>query len=252
MKNTKLFISLAGIALAATFTLTSCEKTPVGPDYTLAVVDFETANLSSEGWLVNDTYEEKGLTFAHNYTVNPGGSDYWNGFAISNKTDKTTPGIDNQYSVYASSGADGSSQFAICYDYGSSAMSFAEGKAYEIEYAYFNNSTCAYLAIKDGNDGFGAVKGPFEAGDWFRLTATGYDAAGGKTAEKEIYLADYRNGKAFVMSEWTKVDLRLLGKVNKVVFTLWSTDTGEYGGFEYMNTPGYCCIDNIAYRVYAE
>ncbi len=113
MKNTKLFTSLAIAALAATFTFTSCEKTPVGPDYTLAVVDFEAANLSSEGYLVNDTYEEKGLTFVHNYTVNPGGSDYWNGFAVSNKTDETTPGMANQYSVYAASGAGGSAKFAV-------------------------------------------------------------------------------------------------------------------------------------------
>ncbi len=252
MKNTKLFTSLAIAALAATFTFTSCEKTPVGPDYTLAVVDFEAANLSSEGYLVNDTYEEKGLTFVHNYTVNPGGSDYWNGFAVSNKTDETTPGMANQYSVYAASGAGGSAKFAVACEFEGAVVEFAEGEAYEMEYAYINNSTYVYLAIKDGNDGFGAVKGPFETGDWFRLTATGYDAEGGKTAEKEIYLADYRNGKTFIMSEWTKVDLSSLGKVNKVAFTLWSTDTGDFGGTEYMNTPGYFCLDNLAYRVYAE
>jgi hypothetical protein len=243
MKNIKSILIAATATTALVFA--SCDKgeTP-GPDYTLRVVDFEAAELSSEGYLNDSSYEEKGLTFVNNYTVDGG---YWNGFVFSNKTDKTTPGLSNQYSVYSTGGAGSSAKFAVCFDIGESEMSFASNDEYDIEYAYFNNSTYTYLAIKNGDDGNKPpyVKGPFEAGDWFKLTATGYDAAGTQTGTHDIYLADYRDGKSFLMADWTKVDLTSLGKVNKVKFSLDSSDKGDW-----VNTPTYFCIDNIAYRVY--
>lgn len=262
----KLKFTLFAVAAMAAVTFTSCDKdndnNPPVPPYDLRIVGFENEELPTEGYVVKAdyAYTEKGLTFDQTYTDWGGGVTSWSGFAVSGNKDKETAGVANQCSVYGSGGAEGSSQFAVSSIWGTSDFSFAEGEAYEIEYAYFTNSTYAYLAIKNGDDGNGdsalvtafSSDGDGGKGDWFRLTLTGYDAAGVKTGEKEVYLADYRDPKtAFIMTEWTKVDLLSLGKVNKVTCALWSTDTVDYGdGVDYMNTPAYFCIDNVAYREY--
>ena len=44
------------------------------------------------------------------------------------------------------------------------------------------------------------------------------------------------------LTEWAKVSLRELGKVNKIKFEMSSTDNSEWG----MNTPSYFCMDNLA------
>lgn len=249
-------MTLLAALVLATFTFTSCGKddepvvTP--PSYELRTVGFEDATLPAAGYEVKDgnAYSENGLGFSYFYSESEyEGFTYvfWNGFTVSNNTDKTTPGAANQYSVYSTGGADGSTQFAVCFEDGASEMSFAEGQVYEIEHAYIANSTYVYLAVREGKDGY-KNETQFSDGDWFLLTITGYDAAGTKTGEKEVFLADYSDGKSFVMSDWTKEDLASLGKVNKVVFALSSSDNNDWG----MNTPAYFCIDNITYRYVTE
>jgi hypothetical protein len=91
----------------------------------------------------------------------------------------------------------------------------------------------------NGGDSF-AKK--FGKGDWFKLTITGYDAAGEVTGTKDFYLADLRDpSKAYIINDWRYVDLSGLGKVSKLGFELSSTDNGDYG----MNTPAYFCFDNF-------
>lgn len=248
------FTLLSALALGA-FTLTSCDKEePQGPVYDLKVIGFEDAQLPAAGYEVKDgnAYSEGGIDFAYTYSE----SEYegvvylsWTGFVVSNNKDKSTAGFGNQYSVYGDGGQGGSKQFGVCHitsdnapQYGS--FSFAGGAVYEIDHLYVNNSTYAALSMRDGDD----YAKKFAAGDWFKLTATGYDADDKETASKELFLADYTAGKSQILSNWTKVPLASLGKVNKVVFTLSSTDSGERG----MNTPAYVCVDNIAYRVYPE
>ena len=59
----------------------------------------------------------------------------------------------------------------------------------------------------------------------------------------EYYLADFRDGKSFVLDNWSKVDVSILGDVDKLQFEFASSDTGDYG----VNTPTYVCIDNIEF-----
>ena len=83
----------------------------------------------------------------------------------------------------------------------------------------------------------------FTTGDWFKLIITGYKNEV-ETAKVEFYLADFRAGKSSIINKWTKVDLEKLNEVDKIKFTMESSDIGDYG----MNTPAYACIDNIEFE----
>lgn len=172
------------------------------------------------------------------------------GIAVSRWNDKSTAGYLNQCSVYygtdnqGDGGADNSKTFAVVYSSafgGGGYMSFEENKECVIDHLFCTNNTCAALSMMEG-DGY-AKKMTYDAKDWFKLTFIGENAAGEKTGEVEVYLADFRTADAGgVLTEWTNVSLRELGKVNKVRFEMSSTDNSEWG----MNTPSYFCMDNIA------
>jgi hypothetical protein len=66
----------------------------------------------------------------------------------------------------------------------------------------------------------------------------------------EFYLADFRfenNGEDYIVDTWEYVDLSSLGVVNKLEFSLGSSDVGAWG----MNTPAYFVIDTIVLGGYA-
>jgi hypothetical protein len=108
------------------------------------------------------------------------------------------------------------------------------------------NSTYTYWAIKNGDDGFGSCRA-YKDGDWFKVTFTGYNACGENLGSVDYYLADFRNGKSFIEKGWANVSLVSLGEeVLKVSISFSGTDIGDYG----LNTPTYCVIDEIDYRVY--
>lgn len=141
------FWALAACALAACSDDDPVNPTPPDPptpDPTekTEVVDFEAAELGEAGFLwgkelatpgkeqfdpegdeVPSTYfwgtlyTEKQVRVQSYYTTygNKKDTEVWNGFVISNHTDRTTAGYENDKSVYAESGAGGSKQFAVGY-----------------------------------------------------------------------------------------------------------------------------------------
>lgn len=112
---------------------------------------------------------------------------------------------------------------------------------YQFKGAWVTNTTYAYLAIKDGNDGgLNAVR-QFADGDYFILTAVGRDAQGTEIGRVNFYLADYRNGQSKIVNTWEWFDWSALASAASISFELDSTDKGEYG----MNTPAYFCLDGI-------
>ena len=253
MRKNRFFAGALLIALSC-LGFTSCES----EDDADQVITFEKVNLGSTGYWngsdksgVSRSYESWGQTvteYAGGFTSgiltcnNIYNETYysWSGMACSSHNDMDSIGFGNQYSVYATSGAGGSKKFAVICQFDSSSCSFNQEK--EVKSLMINNATYTYLAIKEGKDGYtNATK--FEAGDYYYITVTGYDANGQKTNSVDFYLADYRNGQAFVCKDWTKVNLETLGKVKTLSFKLTSTDM-SYG---YMNTPAYACIDNIVY-----
>lgn len=203
-------------------------------------IDFESITLPSTGFLNNQKYQVEGIEFSNKYVENEYGP-YWEGFSYSQLTDRTTPGIINQYSVYAESGAEKSKKFAIAFAGFEipTNFQFINNQTRVLKSVMVNNSTNTALSIKDG-DGFSKQ---FEANDWFKVIFTGYDVSGKPGKTVEYYLADYRNNKSYICNQWTKVSLESLGKVNKVTVTFDSSDKGEFG----VNTPQYVCIDNLVY-----
>lgn len=111
----------------------------------------------------------------------------------------------------------------------------------EFKGAWVTNATYAYLAVKDGNDGGGHVKGPFTNNDWFKLTATGYNADKSKIGSIDFYLADFRDGKQEIVNTWKWFDWSSIKNADYITFEMSSTDNGEFG----MNTPSYFCLDGI-------
>jgi len=167
-------------------------------------------------------------------------STWWSGMACSNRNDKDSIGYGNQYSVYAPAGAAGSAKFALVF---SDSAYCTFNVPVEVKSLMYNNSTYVYWALKEGKDGAGYVR-KFEAGDYFYVTITGFDSNNAKTGEVVMTLADFRNSKTYICSDWTKLSLESLGKVTSLVFKFTSSDTGDSG----MNTPAYACIDNIEYQ----
>jgi hypothetical protein len=171
---------------------------------------------------------------------------------LSNQTEWLTAGPAGAYSAFVPANDGGQTpknQFAV-------GNSFQRGEARivlpgptEVQGMHVTNVTYAYLATVNGDDGAGFVKGPFQAGDWFRLDVIGMDASGGETGRRPIFLVDYRAGNSLAMDDWTWFDLSLLGdQVASLEFEMTSSDSGSFG----MNTPAYFAIDDLTFRAVPE
>ncbi len=186
--------------------------------------------------------------FNNTYTDWGGGLYSWAGWAVSNVTDTTTPGYDNQYSAYTGSGAGGSEFYGVAF-----VSAFDPLPAIELppgaiaESLQVTNTTYAALSMLYG-DGYAKMFGGDTGADpdWFRLTIAGLDGEGAPTGEIEFYLADYRfddDAMDYVVDEWVLVDLTPLGAARTLTFGLASTDVGPWG----MNTPAYFALDDLTY-----
>jgi hypothetical protein len=184
------------------------------------------------------------LVFDH-YTEYGG---YWEGFTVSNRDYEY--GVSdplNQFSAVTLGGRDGpGTPFLVGY-YGqhptrpnSCRVWLNDGAPCEIAGMYVTNSAYAYQSMLKG-DGFAH---PFGQGDWFLLTAYGYDKDGRPTTQQEFYLADFRSSNAadhYMVKDWRWFNLLSLGAVSSIEFVLTSSDNSVYG----MNTPAYFCMDKL-------
>ncbi len=214
------------------------------------VADFEEYNIPAESFL-NGSDHSGGFTSGDVFLPNLYDDEFmaWSGWAISNMTDVTTPGFNNQYSAIAGGGVDGSENYAVTFDgYGNNNI-ILEGDAagQPVPGMFVTNSTYAYLSMRDGDafsKKFGGITG--NDPDWFLLTIKAY-FNGNLTADSvNFYLADYRfsnNNQDYIVDEWTWVDLTSLGAADSLWVNLSSTDVGQFG----MNTPAFFCVDNITF-----
>lgn len=209
--------------------------------------DFEAFNINKETFLNGSEgsggYEDGNIFLPNNYNED---WESWTGWAISAYTDTLTPGYNNQYSCIAGAGVDGSKTYATTYVVGKSTMMLnGVAKGGVINSIYVNNNTYSYLSMLNGDafaKRFGGETG--DDPDFFLLTIKKY--LNGETGEDSIniYLADFRfenNDEDYIVKDWSYVDLRPLGNVDSLSFTLSSSDVGAFG----MNTPAYFCIDNV-------
>ncbi len=180
------------------------------------------------------TFNSGGITF--NQDWNEAFNCCASGWFYSNQTDTTTAGFSNQHSAITGIGANNSQNYGIA-NPGNTDIDFASSSI--VNGAYITNSTYAYLAIQDGNDGAGFVKGPFDNTDFFTLTISGYDANSNLTNSVDVQLWDAVSEQA--LNNWLWVDLTSLGVVSKIGFSLASSDVGQFG----MNTPAYFALDDL-------
>lgn len=215
--------------------------------------DFENLNLApGSSWnkanaSLHATYTSGHASFMSEYTTSSYG-DYWSsGFAISNMVDSTTAGFTNLYGAITGTGYNGSANYAVSQD--KTVVKFtapAAGK--QLDGFYVTNATYAALSMKNGDTfakKFGGTSG--NDADFFVLTVKGYNNGVKKTDTVNFYLADYRftdNSKDYIVKTWEWVDLKPLGNVDSISFTLSSSDVTA----GIMNTPAFFCIDNFTTR----
>ena len=100
-----------------------------------------------------------------------------------------------------------------------------------MEYAFVHNVQAAVQAAVHGT---GLAEGPFQAGDYLKLTFTGM-LNKQATGTKEVALID---GTSY-LKEWTTVDLSDLGKIDELGLHL-SSSRADF--------PLYCCLDDMGYH----
>ena len=240
MKNNTIGVA----AIAAAFALNHAA--------TASTVTFETLALPPESFY-NGSDQSGGIALGGATLNNNYNNDYgsWSGFAVSNRTDTTTPGYSNQYSAYAGGGAAASANFAVgyynTYDASTTDIAFARLTNFAGRGASFTNTTYAALDMLMGGD-FGSKKFGGSSGndaDWFLLTATGFVAGIPTGSSVNFYLADFRfanNAQDYIVKDWQYVDFSPLGDVDELRLSMTSSDVGFFG----MNTPSYFAMDNLS------
>ena len=224
----KIYISLLCAAMVST------------TSFAQSVADFEDLGLAAESfWNGADgsgSFTSGDFTFTNNFTDWGEYGTSWDGFAYSTMTATTYASLDDQYNSCVGHGANDSKTFAVVY-YNSYAkilptVARKDRASFEPQACFVTNSAYAYTSMKEGD----AYAKKFGEEDWFLITATGFlDDVRVGTAE--YYLA--QNGQ--IADDWGIFDLSGIGTVDRVLFTLSSSDNGEWG----MNTPAYFCLDNF-------
>jgi hypothetical protein len=181
-----------------------------------------------------------GFRFPNNYNSDWGS---WSGFSVSSIKDTVTAGWQNQYSAITAGGVNNSENYAVVFGSGGLRMEL-ENPA-EISGFFVTNSTYTYLTMRDGDafsKKFGGIDGTDP--DYFKLIVSGIDIRGNQTAKVDFFLADFRfenSEEDYIVNTWEWLDLKSLGVVAALNFSLESTDMGDWG----MNTPAYFCLDDF-------
>ncbi|CAG0982549.1 MAG: DUF4465 domain-containing protein [Bacteroidetes bacterium] len=189
------------------------------------------------------TFTSGNAIFPNMYDTSWGG--FWaSGFAYSNMKDSVTPGFANLYAARTAGGYNGSEHYAIAQQ--NAIIKLNGNAAGKVVNGFFvTNSTYAALSMRDGDmfsKKFGGVSG--NDSDWFKLVVRKYYGGNLGSDSVEFYLADYRfsnNAQDYILTTWEWVDLTSLGNADSLVFTLSSSDVGQWG----MNTPAFFCMDNF-------
>ena len=214
------------------------------------LLDFEGAQLNSDKYWIGDsingtksqglygplwacTYTEEIATVNTTY-----GGSYWNGFAISARTD--TVFNDNyagpdQYNNIVGKAKSENNFLIVQGTYGEENITFS--KPVQIHGFYYTNAAVTVKSILNGDDYSGDK---FNENDWLKCTVTA-TIAGGETKTYEIDLAS--NGEYVKTWKATKGLDTLFDNVLALSFKFSGSRTGEYG----LNTPAYMCIDRMVY-----
>ena len=238
MKNLTLKLKLLSLAIIATFGL-KAQRIADLENLTLQVDTFYDGSMGTSTVSSSSSFSSGDCVFPNKWSE----YGYWeSGWAYSNKRDSVTASFGNQFSARTGKGYNGSVNYAIGQN--GSKLKF-NGKATQIGGFYVSNSTYATLSMQQGDlfaKKFGGATGSDP--DWFKLKIQKY-AEGTLAADSvTFYLADFRfadNTQDYIIKKWEYVDLSSLGNADSLLFTLSSSDVGNFG----MNTPAYFCLDDF-------
>ena len=177
-------------------------------------------------------------------------SKTWGLFGYSNKTSKSFDPdqfITDQFNSVVGHGVNGSSNYAVVYP--SHVMGHTmvvpthKPQGDSIRGCYVtNNAWVKYVSLHGAgtnSNGKQDANTPFTTGDWVKLTAK---ADNGKSVS--FYLADYRSSNPadhYLIESWQWLDLRSLGVVKNVTFTMDGNRHNQYG----TTIPTYFCMDDF-------
>lgn len=190
--------------------------------------------------------------FVNNYE-DLGENCCWEGFAYSSATDTTTPGVANEFSAIAGSGAGDSQQFAVVfsgYDAGNGGqiptIELPPG-AQPVSLEMTNTTyTALSLATSDSfGKKFGGLSG--DDPDWFLARIEARSAEGALLGELTTYLADFRfedNAQDYILDEWMQIDLSPLAHEDLARLEI-RIDSSDFDPQLGLNSPAYVAIDNL-------
>lgn len=156
------------------------------------------------------------------------------GFYAANYSDTTYVSFVDDYKAIPCSGANGSETYASMYYAGSwggpCSVTCTERT---ITGMYVTMALNPYLCVL----GRGTSQA-FANGDYLFLHVSGKKGGMYTGTSADFYLADYRNGKTDVVTDWEWMDLSALGLVDELEFVIYDSQNGAGVGL-------YCCIDNL-------
>ena len=165
------------------------------------------------------------------------GDPYYYSFVVSDETENTSTGYLEPYRS-TSGGAYAGSNFAVWYaDWnGNNSVTF---DPQTVPGFFVNNNAYTVAAIVEGNQ---PPARRFTKDDELLLYAIG--KKDGETVDT-VVVKLATDGK--YISDWTYVDLSVLGEIDEVMFAMSTTDRISYddGLTYYDNTPTYVCLDNF-------
>ena len=251
------YFGMAAIVCGIVMSMTSCSSNDVPVYKQTVTISFEKQQLNADGFWIgaaegnsysydddwggttttytDNAYKEGPVVFpvTYNlYTTAYGTSDFWSGFAISNRTATTfnamtlTPDQYNNITGKAHSG----NNFCVITTYGEK---ISLGSGVVVKSLYFTNSAYTVNSILNG-DNYSGDK--FDATDWFKCTLTA-EKADGTTVSKDIDLA--KDGG--YVNDWQLLDLSDMGTITSLSFGFSGSRSNDYG----VLTPAYICIDDV-------
>ena len=196
-------------------------------------VSFDGLGLTPGRYVNNASFATNAATFR-----NVDFRSSWAGFAFSTVSNVVANWYTNQYAAIAPR----TNAYAVGYhdDYRGVAPEIVFDMPVAPQSVLLNNTTYAALTIRDGN----AYAQPFGSNDYFVLALTAYNGDGRAVATTNHYLADFRNGKTFIQTNWTQLDLSWMPPT--VVSLVGTLETTDMSG-SWANTPLYFALADFTY-----
>ncbi|MCM1006114.1 MAG: DUF4465 domain-containing protein [Prevotella sp.] len=252
MKKHLLYLAVAALPLLAT----SCSDDDDPVNITVHLNQTElTYNAENvwEGVSTNNQFQSQYMLFSHEGEIGPWGL-VWNGFtpARVSSTEVQSNWLDHQFQIMTGGGVEGvgTPYIVAFWDNQENKSTPVQDRSCRITYqktltsepavfapiyVYVQNTAYTYYTMRDGS----AFSKKFDRDDYLILTAHGVKTDGTEL-ETSIWLAD---GNEY-LNEWTQFDLRGLGEITTLYFTLRGSDTGQWG----LNTPSYFALDQLTVR----